>query len=127
MLHGDVILRAAGDPNLSGRIRGDTLAFNNIDHSEASVGGRPIPGDPLAVIASFAKQIAARGIRRVTGRVIVDASLYPEGYVEFGSHVITYPPLSVKYKLIDVGIKPGARQLRPAPLTWLRSGEAPRR
>jgi D-alanyl-D-alanine carboxypeptidase/D-alanyl-D-alanine-endopeptidase (penicillin-binding protein 4) len=116
VLHGDVILRAAGDPNLSGRIRGDTLAFNNIDHSEASVGGRPIPGDPLAVIASFAKQIAARGIRRVTGRVIVDASLYPEGYVEFGSHVIT-SPVSVNDNWIDVWITPGAKPGAPATLS----------
>src|SRR5205085_5218777 len=32
-LHGDLVLVASGDPNLSGRLRaGDTLAFENVDH-----------------------------------------------------------------------------------------------
>ncbi|SRR5712691_10838701 len=34
-LHGDLVPVASGDPNVSGRIRpGDTLAFENVDHSK---------------------------------------------------------------------------------------------
>lgn len=112
-LHGDVILRAAGDPNLSGRIHGDTLVYQNIDRAEAALGGRPPAGDPYLVMNEFAKQIAARGIRRVTGRVIVDASLYPEGYVEFGSGVIT-SPVSFNDNWVDVWITPGKTKGAPA-------------
>ena len=52
-LRGDLILRAAGDPNLSGRLRPDaTLAFEDDDHSYDSfadarpVARRSAAGDP---------------------------------------------------------------------------------
>ncbi|HZZ65723.1 MAG TPA: D-alanyl-D-alanine carboxypeptidase, partial [Candidatus Baltobacteraceae bacterium] len=65
-LNGDVILRAAGDPNLSNRIQPDgTLAFENEDHAYGgSPDTRAVPGDPLVVLRDFAKQVAAHGVKR---------------------------------------------------------------
>jgi len=79
-LKGDVVLVASGDPNLSNRIQPDgTLAFVDEDHS---YNGPALPGDPLTVIKQLAKDVAAKGLRRIEGRVLVDASLvraYPLG------------------------------------------------
>src|SRR5580704_18911421 len=69
-LKGDLVLVASGDPNLSNRIQpDDTLAFENEDHS---YNGPALAGDPLAVIKELAKAVAANGIRKIEGRVIVD-------------------------------------------------------
>ena len=75
IVEGDLVLVGSGDPNLSGRIEsGDKLAFANVDHAyDASPDTRAVPGDPLAVIRELASQVAAKGIKRVTGRVLVDA------------------------------------------------------
>jgi PBP4 family serine-type D-alanyl-D-alanine carboxypeptidase len=108
VLAGDLVLVAAGDPNLSGRVRPDgTLAFENGDHSYGGVDVRGVPGDPLLVIRELARQVAARGIRRIAGRVIVDATLFPEGDKELGTGV-TISPIVVNDNLIDVLAEPGA-------------------
>ena len=85
-VEGDLVLVGSGDPNLSGRIQaGDKLAFENEDHAyDASPDTRAVPGDPLAVIRELAAQVAAKGIKRVTGRVLVDVSLFKEGERELG-------------------------------------------
>src|SRR5580658_9114030 len=73
VLQGDLVLVASGDPNLSNRIRLDgTLAFENVDHSYDSIpGSRTVAGDPLMALRGLADQIAAAGVKRVAGRVIV--------------------------------------------------------
>src|SRR5207249_8765021 len=69
-LKGDLILVASGDPNLSNRIQADgTLAFVDEDHSYS---GPAIPSDPLAVIKQLAKDVAAKGVRKIEGRVLID-------------------------------------------------------
>lgn len=105
-LKGDLILVASGDPNLSNRIQADgTLAFVDEDHSYL---GPALPGDPLAVIKEFAKQIAAKGIRKVEGNVYVDASLMPDGAREGGTDVVM-SSIIVNDNLIDFVGKPGAK------------------
>ena len=117
-LNGDIILVASGDPNLSGRIRPDgTLAFENEDHSyDGDPSTRAVPGDPLLVIHDMAKQIAARGVKRVLGRVIVDATLFEGGDRELGTGVVI-SPIVVNDNLIDLMVGPGASEGAPATLS----------
>lgn len=108
-LAGDLVLVASGDPNLSQRLQPDgTLAFENHDHS---YGGAPdtraVPGDPLTVVRRLAGQIVAKGIKRVTGVVRVDASLYAEGSRELGTGVVV-SPISINDNVIDITVGPGA-------------------
>jgi len=101
-LTGDVILVASGDPNLSNRIRPDgTLAFEDEDHSYGGPDVHPVAGDPLTVIQDLARQVAAHGIKRVTGRVRIDVSMFPEGEKEGGTGV-HISPIVVNDNVIDL-------------------------
>jgi D-alanyl-D-alanine carboxypeptidase/D-alanyl-D-alanine-endopeptidase (penicillin-binding protein 4) len=117
-LNGDLVLVASGDPDLSGRIQPDgTLAFENEDHSyDGSKDTKAVPGDPLAVLRDLAKQIAAAGVKRVTGRVVVDASLFPEDGAETGTGAYV-SPVVVNDNLIDTIVTPGARAGDPPTVT----------
>src|ERR1700733_6060097 len=85
-LKGDLVLVASGDPNLSNRMQPDgTLAFVDEDHS---YNGPALPGDPLAVIKELAGRISAKGIKRIDGRLLIDASLLPDGLREGGTDVV---------------------------------------
>ena len=112
VLHGDVVLRASGDPNLSGRIQPDgTLAFENDDHAYGGTeipDAKAVPGDPLAVLRDFAKQVRARGVTSITGRVIVDDALFPDGTQELGTGT-DVAPVAVNDNVVDVTISPGAK------------------
>ena len=105
-LKGDLVLVSSGDPNLSNRIQPDgTLAFEDVDHS---YGGPAVPGDPLGIFKKFAKDIAAKGIREIEGRVLIDASLLPDSTREPGSDVVV-SSMIVNDNLIDLVAKPGAK------------------
>lgn len=112
VMYGDVVLRGAGDPNLSGRIQPDgTLAFENEDHAYGSTGipdAKSVPGDPLAVLRDFAKQIRARGIQSIAGQVIVDDSLFPDNTQELGTGT-NVAPVVVNDNVVDVTIAPGSK------------------
>ncbi|MGA7556149.1 MAG: D-alanyl-D-alanine carboxypeptidase/D-alanyl-D-alanine-endopeptidase, partial [Candidatus Acidiferrales bacterium] len=113
-LNGDLILVASGDPNLSGRIQPDgTLTFQNEDHSyDASPDTKAVSGDPLLVIRELATQVAAKGIKRVAGRVLVDSTLFPEGGHEDGTEAVI-SPICVNDNIIDVTVSPGATEGAP--------------
>ena len=113
-LKGDLVLVASGDPNLSNRIQPDgTLAFVDEDHA---YGGPAVTGDPLAVIKEMAKAVAAKGIHRIEGRVIVDASLFPDGGREGGTGVVI-SSIVVNDNVIDLVATPGAKAGDPVSLS----------
>jgi PBP4 family serine-type D-alanyl-D-alanine carboxypeptidase len=107
-LDGNLVLVAAGDPDLSNRVQPDgSLAFENEDHSYGgSPDTRAVPGDPLLVLRELARQVRQRGIRAVHGSVIVDASLFPEGERELGTGVVI-SPIVVNDNVVDVYVAPG--------------------
>lgn len=112
-LKGDLILVAGGDPNLSNRIQPDgTLAFVDEDHS---YNGPALKGDPLAVIRQIALAVAQKGVRKVTGRVLIDASLFPDGPREGGTNVVM-SSIMVNDNVIDLVGTPGAKAGDPVKL-----------
>ncbi len=112
-LTGDLVLVAAGDPNLSGRITEDgKLAFENEDHSYGGAESRGL-GDPLLVLKKFADSITAKNIKRISGRVLVDATLFAPGERELGTGVVL-SPIVVNDNLVDVIITPGEKEGAPA-------------
>jgi PBP4 family serine-type D-alanyl-D-alanine carboxypeptidase len=121
-LQGDLVLVASGDLNLSNRIQPDgTLAFEDVDHSYGGPHSEGLPGDPLLVIKEFARQVAAKGIKEIKGRVLVDATLFPEGDRDLGTGVVI-SPIVVNDNVIDIILSPGATegsaaQSKIAPLT----------
>jgi D-alanyl-D-alanine carboxypeptidase/D-alanyl-D-alanine-endopeptidase (penicillin-binding protein 4) len=114
-LKGDLILVAAGDPNLSNRLQPDgTLAFRNIDHSYSGLpGSEVVEGDPSVVLRDLARQVAARGVKHIDGSVRVDISLFPEGERELGTGVVL-SPIIVNDNVVDVTISPGPQADTPA-------------
>ena len=112
-LKGDLVLVASGDPNLSNRIQPDgTLAFVDEDHA---YGGPAVPGDPLAVIKALAKDVAISGIRKIEGRVLADASLFPDAGREGGTGVVI-SSIVVNDNVIDLVMKPGKEAGDPVSL-----------
>src|SRR6266852_2144595 len=112
-LKGDLVLVASGDPNLSNRIQADgILAFVDEDHSYA---GPALPGDPLVVIKQLAKNVAAKGIRKIDGQVLIDPSLFPDGPREGGTNVVM-SSIMVNDNVIDLIASPGAKQGDPIAL-----------
>ncbi len=121
-LQGDLVLVASGDLNLSNRIQPDgTLAFEDHDHTYGGPDSQGLPGDPRLVMREFARQVSAKGIKSIKGRVLVDASLFPEGDRELGTGVVI-SPIVVNDNVVDVVVSPGATegsavQLKIAPQT----------
>ena len=112
-LKGDLILVASGDPNLSNRIQPDgTLAFVDEDHA---YNGPAVPGDPLAVIKQLAKNVAAKGIRKIEGRVLIDTTMFPDGPREGGTSVVM-SSIIVNDNVIDLVATPGVKADDPATL-----------
>jgi len=107
-LDGDLILVASGDLTLGGRTDAiGHIAYTQMDHTEAGMDG-PLAAvlteqDPLAGINSLAQQVAASGIRRVRGEVIVDDRLFETSRAAYG---YLRTPITVNENLIDFVITP---------------------
>lgn len=118
VLTGDLILVASGDLTLGGRDNPDgTIAFTNFDHTESNSLGSSIltDTDPLAGLAALARQVAAAGVKKVAGDIVVDDRLFVHFRVPNGNVLIT--PVIVNDNLIDVTIVP-AEARQPARVDW---------
>ncbi len=100
-LSGNLYLRGDGDPSLSGRY---------------------MPGGPGAPMNYLADQLASRGVKRVTGDVVGDASAFddqriPDGwlsrYLQAG-YAARVSGLSLNENLVWVTITPSGVKLEPA-------------
>ncbi|MCC6313013.1 MAG: D-alanyl-D-alanine carboxypeptidase [Thermomicrobiales bacterium] len=106
-LIGDLILVAAGDLTLGGRLNDDgSIAFTDFDHNDANNLGTAIltPQDPLRGLDDLARQVWASGIRSVTGEIIVDDRLFDSFRVPNQNLLIT--PIMVNENMVDVTISP---------------------
>lgn len=118
-LSGDLILVASGDLTLGGRTLPDgRMAFTNNDHTYAN-GARETQltaPDPLAGLDSLAKQVAAAGILRVRGDVLVDDRLFDKSEGS-GSGPGRVTPIMINDNVIDFTIEATSAG-RPASVTW---------
>jgi len=106
-LDGDLILVASGDLTMGGRNTPDgTIAFTSFDHCYANTvpGATLTPENPLAGLNELAQQVAAAGIHRVRGDVLIDARLF-EQYPK-DDYILT--PIMINDNLIDLTVRPGA-------------------
>ncbi|TDE15982.1 D-alanyl-D-alanine carboxypeptidase [Jiangella asiatica] len=121
VLHGDMVLVAGGDLLLGSRVQPDgSMYLEAPDHGYAAnfmEEAKPIPGDPLRSIRELADQVAAHGIRRVSGTVRVDTSLFRQAPSNTGGSPMTTSPLMINDNIIDITIVPGAKAGEPASVT----------
>jgi D-alanyl-D-alanine carboxypeptidase/D-alanyl-D-alanine-endopeptidase (penicillin-binding protein 4) len=118
-LTGDLILKASGDPNLSGRRDASgRLLFKDEDHIYAAFldDAELTPTDPLEGLDDLARQVAAAGIRRLDGDVLIDDRLF-EGGEGTGSGPSRLSPVIVNDNVIDILITPAAQAGAAATLT----------
>ena len=106
-LNGNLVMVASADPTMGGRTTPQgTIAYRSIDHIYAVA--LPLaeltPENPLAGLDDLAKQVAASGIRRVAGDVIIDARLFPA--MEKDGYIVS--PVWINDNLIDLTVTPGA-------------------
>jgi D-alanyl-D-alanine carboxypeptidase/D-alanyl-D-alanine-endopeptidase (penicillin-binding protein 4) len=116
-LAGNLILVASGDPTMGGRTTPDgDIAYTPFDHIYANVFptlATLTPEDPLAGLDDLAKQVAAAGIRRVDGDVVIDARLFPA--MKKDDYILT--PIWINDNLIDITVTPGVAG-SPATIVW---------
>jgi D-alanyl-D-alanine carboxypeptidase/D-alanyl-D-alanine-endopeptidase (penicillin-binding protein 4) len=120
-LNGNLVLVGSGDLSFGLREQqGGSLHYDNlpaIDHSYAGLGvpgAIEPPGDPLAVLDTFAASVKASGITKVKGDVVVDDRLftphkYPSGLIS---------PIWMNENLIDIVVTPGSNAGQVTSLNW---------
>ncbi len=119
VLEGDLILIASGDLTMGGRTDAQgRIAFTNSDHTYSSTTGKSelTEPDPLAGLKELARQVAAAGIKRVTGDVLIDDRLFEQSQSS-GSGPTRVTPIVVNDNVIDILITP-AMAGSAAKVTW---------
>lgn len=115
-LDGDLILKASGDLSMGGRTTDDGhIAITNSDHTYANGNetAELTSPDPLAGLNELARQIAASGIKRIRGDVLIDDRLF-EKAESTGSGPSRLSPIIINDNLIDIVIEPAGEAGRPA-------------
>jgi len=105
-LHGDLVLQASGDLTMGGRLkRNGEVAYTGFDHTDSNEVRGPAtltPQDPLAGLDRLARQVAACGIHRVRGDVVIDDRLWRARQI--GKEVVS--PIVINDNMIDVTLLP---------------------
>jgi PBP4 family serine-type D-alanyl-D-alanine carboxypeptidase len=117
ILHGDLILVASGDLTMGGRTNPDgSVAISDYDHNEAdSLGNAKLTApDPLAGYLAIAKQVAAKGIKQITGDIVIDDRLFQP--YSFRSE-FDLKPIFVNDDVVDLTINPTTNG-NPASVVW---------
>jgi D-alanyl-D-alanine carboxypeptidase len=117
-LTGDLVVVAAGDLILGGRVNADdTVTFTDFDHNDANNLDTAIlsPQDPLRGLDNLAQQVGASGIRAVSGDVIIDDRFFDSFRVPNQNLLIT--PIMVNENMVDVSVSP-AQPGQTASLDW---------
>ncbi len=107
-LDGDLILVASGDLTLGGRTDAEgRITFTNHDHTYADGTGPAELTEPdaLAGLNELARQVAAAGIKRIHGAVLIDDRLF-EAASSTGSGPQRLTPIMVNDNLIDIVVAP---------------------
>lgn len=107
VLHGNLIVVAAGDLTMGGRTNPDgTIAVSDWDHNEANGLGNAIltKPNPLAGYATLARAVKAAGIKRIAGNVVIDDRLFVPFFFRGQFYV---RPIFVNDDVVDVSIVPG--------------------
>ncbi|HWX42529.1 MAG TPA: D-alanyl-D-alanine carboxypeptidase/D-alanyl-D-alanine-endopeptidase [Blastocatellia bacterium] len=118
LLHGNLILRAMGDPNLSGRTNElGHLEFTNNDHTYAAFGDTASVTDthPLRGIDELVRQVHAAGVKELRD-VLVDDRLFDHDQGS-GSGPSLLTPIVVNDNVIDVIVTPDSAAGAPARMT----------
>jgi len=111
VLKGDLILQASGDLLLGGRVNADgTLNIPSRDHTYyGAKDAVPVSDNPLGSLYEFARQIAASGITKIEGNIIVDDSLFRGGRDNtLGEYSIS--PIVINDNIIDIWVTPGEKE-----------------
>jgi serine-type D-Ala-D-Ala carboxypeptidase/endopeptidase (penicillin-binding protein 4) len=111
-LMGDLVLVASGDLTLGGRTDAHgKMAYTDDDHTYANSATSKstlTDTDPLAGLRYLARQVAARGIRRVEGEVLIDDRLFPRSRGS-GSGPDILSPIMVNDNVVDALVQPAAQ------------------
>ncbi len=118
-LKGDLILVASGDLTFGGRTGADgRIPVTAVDHLAAGRDGAMsavlTEQDPLAGINSLARQVAASGIKGVTGEVLVDDRFFETSQTWYG---LVRTPIPVNEDVFDFVITP-TKPGRAASVKW---------
>jgi D-alanyl-D-alanine carboxypeptidase/D-alanyl-D-alanine-endopeptidase (penicillin-binding protein 4) len=107
-LDGNLVLVASGDLTMGGRTdAAGHIAFTNSDHIYAQfVSTAELTAtDPLAGLNQLAKQVAAAGVRHISGDVLIDDRLFIHNE-STGSGPDKVTPIMINDNLIDFVIEP---------------------
>ena len=106
-----LVLVAQGDLAFGGRgaMEGrmdNTFTATTADHVYGDVAPNAVTPeqDPLAGLDDLARQVAAKGINRVDGDVVIDTRIWET----YAGHEGPVPPIFVNDNLLDIEITPGA-------------------
>jgi D-alanyl-D-alanine carboxypeptidase/D-alanyl-D-alanine-endopeptidase (penicillin-binding protein 4) len=118
-LEGDLVLVASGDLTMGGRADAhDRIEFRDNDHIYANGNDKAelTRGDPLAGLNELARQVAAAGVRRVHGDLLIDDRLF-EKAEGTGSGPSQLTPIVINDNVIDITITPSLPG-QPAKIEW---------